>query len=83
MKTLLNKKFAGLITLIAMLLLPVIAFAADEEPATEVAASGDGSGWVIVGLFIVVFFVLFVSLLAMGSGLAAAMIGYKLGKEDE
>ena len=83
MKSLLNKKFAGLITLIAIFLLPVIAFAADEEPATEAVASGDGSGWVVLGIMVIIFFVLCISLLAMGSGLAAAMIGYKLGKEEE
>ena len=83
MKNLLNRKFVALLALFATFVLPVIAFAADEEPTAEAVAAGDGSGWIVVGLMVIVFFVLCISFLAFGAGLSAAMIGYKLGKEDE
>ncbi len=82
MKNVLNRKFFTLLALVATFVLPVVAFAADDEPAAT-AVSGDGSGWIVVSIMIIVFFVLCISFLAFGAGLSAAMIGYKLGKEDE
>ena len=79
MKNLLNHKFIALLALFTTFVLPVVAFAQDEEAAVDMAAGG----WVVVSLMIIIFFVLCVSFLAFGTGLSAAMIGYKLGKEDE
>lgn len=82
MKNILNRKFFALLALVATFVLPVVAFAADDEPAAA-AVAGDSSGWIILSIMILIFFIGCIALLAMGSGLAAAMIGYKLGKEDE
>lgn len=77
MKSILNRKFVVLSAMLLTFLMPISAFAADDP-----AAVGGGSGWVVTLLMILIFFVLGVAILAMGLGLAAAMIGYKLGKED-
>ncbi len=78
MKNVLNRKFIALLALVATFVLPVVAFAQDDE-AVNMAVGG----WVVTGIMILVIFVLCVSFLAFGTGLSAAMIGYKLGKEDE
>ena len=82
MKIVMNRKFIALLALVSTFVLPVIAFAADEEPAST-AVAGSGAGWIVSLLLILIFFVLCISFLAFGTGLSAAMIGYKLGKEDE
>ena len=79
MKNLLNRKFVALLAVFATFVLPVVAFAQDDEAAIDMAVGG----WVVTGILVLVVFVLCLAFLAFGTGLSAAMIGYKLGKEDE